>query len=96
MSGISLVTGGMISTTTSADWTDGEKAQIRSALGVNGLKTSIVDSEILDGISALPSGGAIADAVWDEDLVDHNIDNSSGKIMQQIKGVVNAVLGLIS
>ena len=53
MSGTSLATGGIISnvgTTTYADWTTDEKKQIRDALGVDGDKTDVADSRIVDDI----------------------------------------------
>lgn len=50
MSGVSLITGGMISTATSGagvtDWTADEKKQIRSALGITGDKVAIGESEL--------------------------------------------------
>jgi len=99
MSGTSLATGGIISnvgTTVGADWTDAEKEQIRSALGVDGLKTLITDSELYDLISDLPTAATTADAVWDEDLSTHTTTKTSGKILQQIKSIANAIIGLIS
>jgi len=68
------------------DWTSSEKEQIRSAIGVDGSKAAIVDSEILDGINSRPSSADIADAVWDEILTGatHNITNSAGKRVRQI------------
>ena len=95
MSGVSIVTGGMISPTISGtgDWTVSEKEQIRSALGVNGTKTSVIDSEIIDG---MPSVDGIVDGVWEKDLTEYNTVNTAGKIVKQIKSVVSAILGLIS
>ena len=83
MSGTSLATGGVISnvgTTVGADWTTDEKKQIRSALGVNGTKISVVDSEILTGVVAVPSD------VWDEILTGatHNIATSAGRRVREI------------
>jgi hypothetical protein len=83
MSGTSLATGGVISnvgTTVGADWTNAEKEQIRSALGINGTKTAVVDSEIIDQIAALPG------AVWDEILTGatHNLPTSAGRRVREI------------
>lgn len=93
MSGTSLATGGVISsvgTTVGADWTTDEKKQIRSSLGIDGTKVSAVDSEILTAVSSVSSD------VWDEDMTGHTTVNTAGKILQQIKSVVSAILGLIS
>jgi hypothetical protein len=39
---------------------------------------------------------AITDGVWDEDLSNHTVVRTAGKIMQQIKSVVNAIFGEVS
>ena len=83
MSGTSLATGGVISnvgTTVGADWTTDEKKQIRSALGIDGTKVSVVDSEIITKIAAVPSD------VWDEILTGatHNIATSAGRRVREI------------
>ena len=99
MSGTSLVTGGVISNvgvTAGADWGDAEKEQIRSALGIVGTKTPIVDSEILDAVDALPTVSGIADAVWDEDLTTHTTSKSAGWFVRKIKQIVDSILGLIA
>lgn len=46
--------------------------------------------------ATVPTVGAIADAVWDEDLTEHTTVNTAGKILKQIKSTVGAILGLIS
>lgn len=49
MSGVSIATGGIITTTISGsggDWSEAEKEQIRSALGITGTKKAIKDSEL--------------------------------------------------
>ena len=96
MSGTSLATGGVISnvgTTVGADWTTDEKKQIRSALGIDGDKITVADSEIID---ALPSTSSIADAVWDEDLTGHTTSKSAGWFVQKIKAIVDTILGLVA
>lgn len=97
MSGTELVTGGMIAgTPTSTNWTDAEKEQMRSALGIDGTKNSVVDSEIMDNIDSLPSGADIADDVWDKDLTENDTLNTAGKILKQIKSIIGTILGFIS
>lgn len=40
--------------------------------------------------------GEITNFVWDKDLRDHTTRHSAGKIVQQIRRVVNSILALIS
>lgn len=40
--------------------------------------------------------GEITNFVWDEDLRDHTTRHSAGKVVQQIRRVVNSILALIS
>ena len=56
----------------------------------NSTGTTVVNTE------GLMSKEGIADDVWDEDLTEHTNVNTAGKIVQQIKSIVGAILGLIS
>jgi hypothetical protein len=82
------------------DWTIAEKEQIRSALGVNGDKTSTVSGEIktdttailldtgTDGVllAATATSAQLIDDVWDEILTGatHNIPTSAGRRVREI------------
>lgn len=44
----------------------------------------------------LLSKDTISNAIWDIDLTEHTTVNTAGKIVQQIKSIVGAIIGLIS
>ena len=41
-------------------------------------------------------GGEISNNIWDEDLREHTIAHTAGKMMHQIRRTVNSILALIS
>ena len=57
------------------------------------------DTALLDygaNTTTPPTVGAVADAVWDEEINDHIAVGTFGQAVRQIKSIANAILGLIS